>query len=439
MKKVNPSFVFLKHLYALKIFGEKMRIKISHFKFGYEKAFQVVVLICLFLSAMNFFNRYYYFLFTSFLLLPTVPKQKVRFNNSTIFLLLLGVSMIIFDPVSQGSFLSMIRTMTYVCSYTLGISFIQSQEPIQKLETRYIQIISLLAGGTLLHYAMNMVHNLGSNSRAYIEDIWTGGHWNATGQASLACMAIGGVAAILFSDARLKWKLLAGTASILILAYNILVLAGRTILLLMLLTFFIAFCHQSYVMNKKLLKNVLSVAAVAAILVFIYQADLLGVKTAFEGSNFYERFFGDYAIDFFAEDPRIGRKLMHLQQMADYPWGGYKLNRIAGGYAHDLYLDTYSMSGILGFVVIVCYMIASIVRLVKVLQSKTLAFATKQVTLCVYVAINILFWIEPIIQGMPWLFASYCAIDGMATYLISSEKGRIPLALNVKQQKKKVM
>ena len=58
----------------------------------------------------------------------------------------------------------------------------------------------------------------------------------------------------------------------------------------------------------------------------------------------------------------------------------------------------------------------------KCLVDKNIDFGVRQLVLCVYFVINIQFWLEPIIRGMPWLLASYCFMDGTVNTLLRNSQ-----------------
>ena len=160
--------------------------------------------------------------------------------------------------------------------------------------------------------------------------------------------------------------------------------------------------------------------AVLALIVIAFRYNLLGIRSAFENSAFYERFYGEESINL-GEDSRLDKKLYYLSHLLEFPFGGLHL-RSEVSFAHDLYLDTYDEASIFAFVAVVAYMVSSLVRMFKCLSRKYLPFEFRQLVFCTYLVLHIEFWIEPILQGMPWLFASFCLIDGAVTRILSSYK-----------------
>jgi len=306
----------------------------------------------------------------------------------------------------------------------MGISLFtdksDSDIDLLQAEKNVSAIIYVLAAGTMVHYLLNMYVNRNSSSR-FVIDFWTGSAMSATGQATLAALMVGVIAAFLFSDVGRTKKIIAVFSLVLVAIYN-LTLAGRTLFALLAVLIVFAFLHKSFITKKKVVKTLCIIVLISLVLLFFYNSDIFGIKTYFENSNFYSRFNKDNSGQDITEDSRIQLKLAYLKHFWDYPFGGFNLRVLTGNYAHDLYLDTYDESGIFALLAIIIYIILSLVRLVKCLLSKKISFQTKQLIACVYLAINIIFFIEPIIAGMPWMLSNYCFIDGAVTYLLNAEK-----------------
>ena len=388
----------------------------NKFRFTREHFFCFIILALFFLASLNIIDRYYYCIYIALLFFVFTPARTLRFNFSSFYLLLLGVAILIFNPESREQITNMLKPFTYFVAYTMGISLLKNESSFEECQryTRYV--IYVVAGGTVSHFVLNLVTNIGSLERDTI-DFWTNSVMGATGQACLASIGVGVVAAFIFSRVSKKQKLLAILLACVVFIYN-LILAGRTLIFLMLIMFVIAFLHKKIEDKTNILNGIIVVVIIAAIVLIIYSRDILGIKSMFEDSNFYFRFFEGRGHNVF-EDSRIRYKLMYLEEMPNYLLGGNHIRSLRGVYAHDLFLDTYDEASVFAFIAIVFYIISSLVRMAKIVRNKEILFETRQLVLCVYVAINIQFWLEPILRGMPWLLLSYCMIDGMVAFFLS--------------------
>ena len=115
--------------------------------------------------------------------------------------------------------------------------------------------------------------------------------------------------------------------------------------------------------------------------------------------------------------------------MLFYPFGGNELRRVIGNhYAHDIFLDTYSDSGIFAFIsilIMVSSYAVSTIRFYMHLQSNPIV---KKVLMNLMIIVLIMFCMEPTIESTPWLFASFCVLYGAASklYEFSIQKMKEP-------------
>ncbi len=387
-----------------------------------DDVFRISILFMMFMAAMNFIDRYYYCVFIAFFIFLFTPKRQVIINPSTGLLLGLAVSILIFGSDTRDSFTTMLKPFTFLIAYTVGAGFFARETNLNK-DAKYVKlIIYAVSGGALLHFIFNMIIN--SNAASVfrdLKDFWTNSVMSATGQACLACMSVGVLSALIFSNVKKLYKIISIVLLAVILVYNFM-LAGRTLIYLTAIMLVVALLHQSVVYKKKFLKNLIVIIAVAVVLIILYNFDVFGIKSMFESTNFYARFWGVHDDDI-GNNIRLESKFKYIQNMPMHFFGGSGIKEFLGGrYAHDIYLDTYDAYSIFAFFAIVAYMVASIIRLVKCMRSRHLSFDLKQLIMCVYVVINIQLWTEPILQGVPWLFASYCLIDGAVTALLYKER-----------------
>ena len=384
-----------------------------------------MILFLMFLAALNIVDRYYFCIYIAGALFLLTPNRKLRFNSSVTMLLLFGIAILLFNPSSQTTVLNMLKPFSFVLCYMMGYGLFRNkyseEQTLLKEEKNVSSVMYILAGGTLLHFLLNMMVNLASESRTELIDFWTKSEMAATVQATLACLTVGVAIAFLFSKVGLRKKLVALGAIGLIVAYN-LILAGRTLFLFIIITAVVAFLYLCVAQRRKNTKLVAVLMVVFLILTLAYSADAFGIKTTVESSNFYLRFFGDSGTQELDDDKRLEYKLVYIERFFDHMWGGGHIRKSYGYYAHDLYLDTYDDAGIFALLTIVAYITSSLLRLWKCIRSKQISLQMRMLVLCTYVVCNMQFWLEPIILGVPWLLACYCFMDGAVSYLLLRAK-----------------
>ncbi len=384
---------------------------------------QNIILFFLFLGTMNFVGRYYYFVYFAFLLfclLCLFNSNTFKFNISFYMLLVLSLCIFIFSPNSTDKITSMIKPFTYPLCYIIGNNILKKSN--NELNNKWNllklkKIIVILALGPLVHLMLNMAINTETVSRNSI-DFWTKDVLSATGQTAMSCMAIGAAYAFIFSKAKLIFKLLSISALLIILYYN-LTLAGRTIIIMVVLMAILAFIHLLILSKnrKQLLITVLCVILFILFASYLYNKNAFDIQNSILNSNLHLRFFGKWGQDTF-DDKRLLFKELYINKLFDYPFGGSHMRAEIGSYAHDLYLDIYDEAGFIAFISVIIFILISITNLYRCMRNNFISFEYRQLIFCVYTVLYAEFLIEPILQGMPWLFASFCLVDGALSYYL---------------------
>ena len=385
----------------------------------------LLVLLMIFMAALNVINRYYYFAFIAFILFASKSSRKYIVDGAVVSLLTLAISWAAFSPDSTVSVFGLLKPFLYLLFYVMGSALI-SGDTISKpqktpLKLFYIVLV-IIAAGTFLHYVLNWLININSSERNTI-DFWTGDIMAATGQASLACIPLGVAVACIFSKNN-KWIKIISCAVVLITMLYNLILAGRTLILMLILTAVAAFLYNLKMRKLVAIKIFVIALAVIILLLFVYQTNLFGVKDFVERSIIYERFFGGKETIDVDEDQRMDRKIYHFENMHRFLFGGANI-REEVGYSHDIIFDTHDEAGIFALIAILSYLITSVYRLIRCISNRNLPFVFRQIVLCTYVICYLEFMIEPILQGMPWFFACFCLIDGYVGRILSYEKSLI--------------
>ena len=387
-----------------------------------KNIFETVTLLMLFFSAVNFASRFEYFLFLAFVVFVVTPNRSFRLNLSFLILCFFSLFQLFFNVTVQSSLHNAITAFVFPISYIMGCSFVSAKDSFDDHNGWVNRVILITSSGTLVHFLLNWYENRdsGHSGMAQIErnthDFWTKDVLSATGQATLACLALCVIAAFLFSNVDRRKKLIASMCLLAIIMYN-LVLAGRTILALLLVLVAFSFLFRMFAYKKGNLKTIVVVLVILVAIFLIYQNDVFGVKSSLEDSNLYDRFNGKNSQDI-DDDTRLEHKLAYLNYLDRYPFGGNNIRTLLGFSAHDLYLDTYDESGVFATLMVIAYIIASITRVVKCVKNRLIPIETRHLVACVYLGVNIQFWIEPIMRGTPWLLAFYCLIDGTVTAML---------------------
>ena len=373
----------------------------------------VISLVVLCLMSMDFKTRFFYFAFAVFGV--TILMQRMHFELPQAFLpaMILAVSMVMFSPSAQGWSLAKIRPFAYPLCVIAGYNMIFAENR-KDAEKQITAILIALAVGAFSHYALNMIFNWGKTTDRNTLDFWTKSILAATGQSSLASLMVGVAISVLFSDYTRKIKFIFLAILVCITYYN-LMLGGRTLFVLM-IVLMIANILAEWVRNKnaqKRMKILFILLLIVLLVFFIIRLNLFGVVDIFYSSNFFTRFFMDSGSDGFTQDGRMTYKMLFLENMLWYPLGGNELHKAVGNhYAHDIFLDTYSDSGIFAFFAIVTMVGYYIVRTIRTYRYKQTSLRFKKLLMNTMIVIVIVFCMEPTLDATPWLFASFCVFYG---------------------------
>lgn len=371
-----------------------------------------LILVLLFAAALNLISRYYFFIFIAFFLFMMKPKRKYRIDAAVGWLVVLALSWVLFAPSAAVSTLSMLKPFAYVLCYIMGAGFFDDgiENNKEKSPYRLFYIITVtLALGTFVHYILNWATNMDTVERNTV-DIWTQEVMGATGQAALACLPLGLAISFLFSKTGKLVKILSATTIVLILIYN-LVLSGRTLLVMLLAIVAVSFLHRLSMQKGGRIRVIVIFLVIVLLILFVYQTDLFGVRSMVEDSPLYKRFFSKDKTSELDEDVRMEKKIYFLNNMHRFLFGGAHI-REEMGYSHDIIFDTHDEAGIFAFIAMLGYLTISAAHLIRCVTDKSLPFVFRNAVLCIYGALYLEFMVEPILLGMPWLFATFCLIDG---------------------------
>lgn len=380
--------------------------------------YSFVTLFLIFLATLNTINAYYYFVFFAFATFLILPKNRIAINGSFFALMLLAISFVIFSPNYSYSVLGMLKPFTYLMCYIMGYNLYNHQNAdLYQVSNSFYVTCGFVVAGPFVHYLLNWVSNLSMYTSRNTVDFWTKTVIAATGQAPMACLAMAVAFACIFSNVSKKMKLVSAAILIITLAYN-LVLSGRTLFVLALIVLVVAFLYRLSNQKKNRTKYIATTLVVVLAILLVFNLNLFGIRSALQSSPFYERFFAEDATTELDEDGRMNKKINHLKDFTTNMLGGSNsLDKY--GFAHELYLDTYDEAGIFALLAVLGYIIATIRRMLRCITNKRLPFVFRQIVLCSYVVLYIQFMTEPILQGVQWLFASFCVIDGCVTKVIT--------------------
>ena len=354
-----------------------------------------------------------------FYFVMTNKGTSVPGNSTILAFSLLFLLFYMFVPVFE---LSILKTMV-----AISLAFLLGSRMKNCTPEKIVFYMVFVAFFMALHAMLNMYYNFSQMGMMAIAerasyDFWTRDISSSTGQASkmtpfLACSFY-----LIMYNKNKALKYLSIILLLLNVIYN-LELGGRSALVLLFFTIIL-----SYLIGSIRAKSAGSSAKFLVILVFFciaiyfaYEANLFGIQDLFENSSFNQRFNGVSGQDI-NEDDRTRRKIIYLQNLLTYPFGGQHLcNDLKIGHAHDLWLDTFDMAGLIPLFILLYYTYSSIIRAYRLYKKQTVDPYKATVILTFFVIMNAQFYLEPIIEGSPKLFIYYCLIDAMVSQCLMKQ------------------
>ena len=372
---------------------------------------QILILVLFFLASMNVFGKYFYCIFFA-LAIFLFANRKFKINAIFVSLLLFSTLYVLILPAARTSPVSILKQFSYPICYLIGYNMLKSDDEtdssVQPFEQMLFWAIVGVATGSFSHFLLNMFHNIGSTTRNAI-DIWSGNAMAATGQAVLACLGLALFITMIFSARKKLVKILCAIGCLAIFAYN-LILSGRLLILLMLILFAEAFIFTTVREHKqKVVLRCIGLIVVLLILYLVLTLNIAGIAEWIGGSNLADRLQNMSFLD----DSRMAIKVQYLTRLLDYPFGGAHIRSSVGSYAHDILLDTYSDIGMIGCLLLAGVLFVFVMQWIRVVRNKNYSAWFRLLILCTYTVILFIFFMEPIVSGMPWLFCSLCLFQGM--------------------------
>lgn len=363
---------------------------------------------CLFGFGVNAFGLHYVFLIIAMMLLIlAAPHQlvRMRIDNRLVTLLVFSATYSMQVSTSTGQ---IFLNFLYPVAYMVGTMAVRMGDDAC---AQFRRVVLSVAAGVTLHGVLNAVSNVQSYGwtpgERVLPDYWTQAPLTATLQATLFIPLVGvafyGLAER--QEQRSVVAVLTGLGLLVAGLYN-LVTASRTIFVVMLVTLIAC----ALVPRGRRMLRLTILAAVAAAFQRLYALDVLGLRTFVESSALMGRVSSGEAPGF-GEDPRFERWGYVFDNFWDHVSGGRHF-RSEIGYVHNLWLDAYDVGGLLPFVALVGFTLSALVLLWRMLVIRALPVGLKVLAVGVWTALLAQFMTEPILDGVPMLFAVFCIFCG---------------------------
>ncbi|WP_282938856.1 hypothetical protein [Paenibacillus sp. RC67] len=375
-------------------------------------------IVPLFLFSINLYNKEIYIVIAMIILgmlISVYKKTTFRLTADMILISLFSISYILIFRIYNT--IDLIVLLLYVVE-PIGCFFIGYLIFKKEAQLIYKTIITIVLGN-MLYGSINMLlyfKTFGANTyERRVPDIWTDIGMAATLQGTHFTP----VASLLFFSFILwinrKYKVLSFIlffGAIFSLVSSV-VLGNRTLIIITLLTLFSNIILYSMLVKKKqssILKSIFLAASFFILIWVVYSYNLFGISDFILDSQFYVRMNEQGSM---LDDPRMLVYSNALVELFNYPLGGYKLDLGGLSYAHNLWIDVLYVAGIIPFIFLGLYTLKSIINLGFIIRSDRVNVEFKVLIFSIYIGYLLNFMVEPILEGVPFMFISFCLINGL--------------------------
>ena len=307
------------------------------------------------------------------------------------------------DTVSLSIFNLIRAFLGPIMGYIIGYFVVDKDR--NRLETLiYVLGMSYFAHGVLNLFSTTTL----STSSRYVNNIWTGDPTTATLQTTYFIFAIS--IAVFWIFFKRKFYRLGGICILGAALWNAMQTASRTPLYLIALTLVGGYTMKQYHSKEKkeFFKNTFKLLFIlllsVIVLILLYHNNIFGIKETFESSFLGQRLS---MIDREIGDTRLEIWIDSFQKLITHPMG-YEDEE----YAHNMWLDMGKETGILTFALLVVYTGMILYRLWKNVYKKKSEGNRRFLLVFFYAVACVDFMLEPILQGVPFVFISFCMING---------------------------
>lgn len=336
-------------------------------------------------------------------------RRTVRMIDSTLITLLLFLCIycIVGSQSPDAEFVAYQLILFPTFAYLLGKSFASSAPAHRNVQIGLFAMSVALAvlPARVALGDIGAVGFSGGDRSLYVEGL--GIALSATVMGGLIALSLSQSAAIISGGIRQQKALFAaGLIAAVMLLLVALRLGSRTqVMIFIICLMFGSLINAS---SSRALWKKIGVVAIAAAL-FAVSSDILPGFTDSDLGTYFRDRMDDSQYGASTVGGRTERWLDAIESMVQHP-GGWSL--MGGGYAHNLWLDVARVSGWMGLFALLMFTVVHLRVAHRCLRSSKQGSAPASLLLAV-LALNLLFMVEPIMDGFLYVFYAYCAVIGM--------------------------
>lgn len=184
-------------------------------------------------------------------------------------------------------------------------------------------------------------------------------------------------------------------------------LGSRTQLVITLFTFLVTLV---YVMPKQSIKKNLSLMVLLLIGIFLVFRNVSFDLDSDWLTSFAGRIEQGGAAEVASGGGRTERWVKSLEYIFEKPLGW---DVMEFGYSHNLWLDTLRAGSIISLILLLIFSIRSFFKVKKIIQVNNSITSNNVIIFTYFIAFNLIFFVEPIIDGSFFIFVGFCLFMGM--------------------------
>lgn len=391
--------------------------------------FEKIFIVLLFLVSLDFVGLSTFWLLLLFVLSFLkffVKKQKVTLNLETLSLLLFSF----FYTVILNSHIEVAKGLNFLLFFGPIFSHFSGRIHFRNTNVLIVVVVTI-AFGNFLHGFLNMLvyfrlYGLTPllDGMRFIPQIWTERYLVATLQGSFFAL-VGGLlfyAIILFVEKKVLHSMFI-ILMILFSVFSSLIMGNRTFFLILALSIIISGVYAVFFFRigiRKFLKLTYLFLLPLIFITPLFIFNAFGLQEFILESTLYIRLQSMN----FLEDPRLQVYIRVFEQFIYYPFGGFKMN-FGLKYAHNLWIDVLHSTGWIPFFFLLIYSFKALINIHKAIFINIADESSKYLLIGVSISFLITFTFEPVLDGIPIMFMSFCIINGMISNQIDHNLNRV--------------
>ena len=378
----------------------------------------IFIYILILFFGLNFMNMAAYIIIflLIFIFLIAVKKRKRIAINKELMLLIVCFSVYYFQYIKYNEISFLYGLSVYflspIIAYIIGLNIAR----IAKINLK--TIICCLATGYFIHGMLNFLVTPNSLLKLRgIIDYWSNSDLSATLQGTHYVLISSLFFYSIFISKNKICNLLIWFGTLFSI-YASIQAATRTLIVIFTIVFLfnaLFYIKDNKVKNNKKLIFISSLMIFMLIGIIMYDTNFLNVQQHISELPIFSRSDIESGLD----TPRYTYAIESFSYVFSNFKGGVIITDTLGiSYIHNMWLDTVNTVGLIPAILLIVYTFSILINLLRLIKSGKVVSSYKYIFISFYIAYFAEFFVEPILEGVPYFFASMCFINGLMFYLM---------------------